>query len=89
MSYYVGQILEAEEVDVEASPTTKETYTVDERSAKLGEAERKWFHSTTGKLLYLAKRARPDILTAVIFLCTQVQGATCEDKKKLQRILGT
>jgi hypothetical protein len=88
MSYYVGQILEAEEVEVEASPTTKETYTVDERSAKLGEAERKWFHSTAAKLLYLAKRARPDILTAVIFLCTRVQGATCEDKKKLQRVLG-
>jgi hypothetical protein len=49
----------------------------------LGEAERKWFHSTTAKLLYLAKRARPDILTAVIFLCTRVQGATCENKRKL------
>jgi hypothetical protein len=36
MGYYVGQILEGEEVEVEASPTTKETYTVDVRSAKLG-----------------------------------------------------
>jgi hypothetical protein len=80
MSFYVAQVA--------ASPTTKETYNVHERSQKLCDAEKKWFHSTTAKLLYLAKRARPDILTAVIFLCTRVQGATCEDKKKLIRVLG-
>jgi hypothetical protein len=88
MSFYVAQILEGEDVQVAASPTTKETYNVGEGSQKLCDAEKKWFHSTTAKLLYLAKRARPDILTAVIFLCTRVQGATCEDKKKLIRVLG-
>jgi hypothetical protein len=88
MSFYVAQILENEEVEVVALPTTKETYNVDEESKKLCEEEKKWFHSTTAKLLYLAKRARPDILTAVIFLCTRVQGAACEDKKKLVRVLG-
>jgi hypothetical protein len=88
MSFYVVQILEGEDVQVAASPTTKETYNVHERSQKLCDAEKKWFHSTTAKLLYLAKRARPDILTAVIFLCTRVQGATCEDKRKLIRVLG-
>jgi hypothetical protein len=37
----------------------------------------------------LAKRARPDVLTAVIFLCTRVQIATCEDREKqLKRVLG-
>ncbi len=81
MSYYIAQILEDEEVEVAMSPMTKETYNVDEQSAQLSEVERKWFHSTTAKLLYLAKKAWPDILTAVIFLCTRVQGATCEDKK--------
>ncbi len=40
------------------------------------------------KLLYLAKRARPDILTVSIFLCTRVQNATEEDKEKLMRELG-
>ncbi len=39
-------------------------------------------------MLYLAKRARPDILTAVSFLCTRVQSATEEDEKKLLRVLG-
>jgi hypothetical protein len=88
MSFYVAQILEGEDVQVAASPTTKETYNVDEGLQKLCDAEKKWFHSTTAKLLYLAKRAHPDILTAVIFLCTRVQGATCEDKRKLVRVLG-
>jgi hypothetical protein len=88
MSFYVAQILEGKDVQVAASPTTKETYNVDEGLQKLCDAEKKWFHSTTAKLLYLAKRARPDILTAVIFLCTRVQGATCEDKRKLIRVLG-
>jgi hypothetical protein len=88
MSFYVSQVLENEEVKEAASPMTKTYYNVDEESRKLGEVEKKWFHSKTAKLLYLAKRARPDILTAVIFLCTRLQESTYEDKQKLQRVLG-
>jgi hypothetical protein len=88
MSFYVAQVLEDEEVEVASSPTTKTTYNVNEDSKKLDETERKWFHSKTAKLLYLAKRARPDVLTAVIFLCTRIQEATCEDREKLKRVLG-
>jgi len=40
------------------------------------------------KLLYLAKRARLDILTIVTYLCTWVQHATIEDERKLARVLG-
>lgn len=40
------------------------------------------------KLLYLSKRARLDILTAVSFLCTRVTKATTEDKRKLEYLLG-
>jgi hypothetical protein len=42
----------------------------------------------TAKLLYLAKRARPDILTVVSFLCTRVTTPTVEDMKKLFHLLG-
>jgi hypothetical protein len=42
----------------------------------------------TVKLLYLAKWARLDILTAVSFLCTRVQLATEEDARKLVGVLG-
>jgi hypothetical protein len=88
MSFYETQVLEDEAVEAVASPTTKSSYNVDEEPRKLNEVERKWFHSKTAKLLYLAKRARPDILTAVIFLCSRVQGAMYEDKKKLKQVLG-
>jgi hypothetical protein len=46
------------------------------------------FHSRVAKLLYLAKRVRPDILTAVIFLSTRVKCATTDDNVKLNRVLG-
>ena len=39
------------------------------------------------KLLYLAKRVRPKILTAISFLASRVLRATLEDKKKFDRIL--
>jgi hypothetical protein len=39
------------------------------------------------KLLYLWKRARPDIIAVVGFLCTRVKGPTEEDEKKLSRVL--
>jgi hypothetical protein len=54
----------------------------------LSEKSRVYFHSTVAKLLYLAKRARPDILTVVTYLCTRVQHATVEDERKLARVLG-
>ena len=34
---------------------------------------RKRFHSAVAKMLYLAKRARPDMLTGVSYLATRVQ----------------
>jgi hypothetical protein len=40
------------------------------------------------KLLYLAKRARPDILMVISFLCTRVKAPTEEDLTKLLHTLG-
>jgi hypothetical protein len=88
MAFYVQQVLEGVTVAVKLSPGTKTTFTVDEGAVLLVEEERKVFHSTTAKLLYLAKRARPDILTVVSFLCTRVQAATEEDQSKLAHVLG-
>ncbi len=53
----------------------------------LAEAERKGFHTTVAGLLYLSNCARPDILTAVGFLCTRVKEPTEEDKQKLLWLL--
>jgi hypothetical protein len=88
MSFYVEELLKGYDVVERWSPAKKTWFVVGEDSKILSEATRKLFHSTTAKLLYLAKRARPDILTAVTYLCTRVQGATVEDMQKLERVLG-
>ena len=67
------------------SPAGKDIFTVDKTADLLCELDRKQFHTSVAKLLYLSKRARPDILTAVGFLCTR---ATVQDRLKLQRVLG-
>jgi hypothetical protein len=88
MTFYAKKILEDEDVQVMRSPATKNMFIVNKSSRLLGEEDRKQFHTKTAKLLYLAKRARPDILTAVSFLCMRVQSATEEDTMKLARVLG-
>ena len=45
------------------------------------------FHSTVAKLLFLCKRARPDIQTAISFLCTRVKEPDVDDYKKLGRVI--
>ncbi len=45
------------------------------------------FHSTVAKLLFLAKRGRPDILLAVSFLTKRVKAPDEDDWKKLIWVL--
>ena len=45
------------------------------------------FHQNVAKLLFLCKRARPDIQPPVAFLCTWVKGPDTDDYKKLVRVM--
>jgi hypothetical protein len=45
------------------------------------------YHSKVAKLLFVAKRARPDILLAVSFLTTRVKSSDMDDWRKLFRVL--
>jgi hypothetical protein len=45
------------------------------------------FHTLTAKLLYLAKRTRPDILLSVSFLTTRVTKPDQDDQAKLERVI--
>ena len=45
------------------------------------------FHRHVAKMLYLAKRARPDWLTAVAFLAMRVTNCTVDDLAKLDRLM--
>ena len=58
---------------------------MNEDSPRLGTSESEAFHTVVAKLLFLCKRARPDMQTAVAFLCTRVKGPTNEDQMKLVR----
>ena len=57
-------------------------------SPKLEKGDSEFFHSYTAKLLYLGKRIKPQILTAVSFLSGRVQQPELDDLKKLKRVLG-
>ena len=56
-------------------------------STLLDEARRKRFHSKVAQLLYLGKRIRMDILTALAFLTTRLTKAIKEADGKLLRAL--
>jgi hypothetical protein len=48
---------------------------------------RVWFHKYVAKILYLAKRARPELLTAVSYLATRVTKCDGDDVDKLIRLI--
>jgi hypothetical protein len=69
------------------NPGRKDLFMVEEENELKGDRARV-FHKVVAKLLYLAKRARPDIMTVVIFLCTRMKGPTIGDQRKLAHLLG-
>jgi hypothetical protein len=88
MEGYIADLLRIYEVrGIAATPATNELFVIDTTATKLSGADREDFHSCAAKLLYLAKRVRPDILTAVSFLTTRVNEATVQDRDKLNRVL--
>jgi len=87
MEGFVKDLIKENEVKrTAATPAVDHLFTVRD-SPKLLSENAKRFHSIVAKLLYLAKRTRPDILTAVIFLTSRVQESTEDDYQKLLRLL--
>jgi hypothetical protein len=89
MEFYVRKVLEGyNNLPLANTPATKKLFEESTKRVVLTEEEKGKFHTAVARLLYLSKRARPDILTAVGFLCTRVKEPTVEDKQKLLRLLG-
>ena len=89
MEGFIQDLLTLYEVDhYSATPALSNLFVVNPESPRLSPSQSDDFHSRVAKLLYLAKRVRPDILTAVIFLSTRVKSATREDNDKVNRVLG-
>jgi hypothetical protein len=89
MSNFIDKLIdECKNLREFTSPEAKNAFLVNPEAKLLNEAERRLFHTMVAKLLYLVKRARPDLLTIVSFLCTCITKATREDAAKLSRLLG-
>jgi hypothetical protein len=53
----------------------------------LNNNDKELYHSTVARLLYLAKRIRPDILLTISYLSTRVLSPTQSDMSKLYKVL--
>jgi hypothetical protein len=87
---YVEGMLETATVDMRgeaATPAGEHLFAVNEDAEKLSEEEAQAFHHLVAKALFLCKRGRPDIQTAVAFLCTRVKEPDVDDNKKLKRMI--
>ena len=89
MDGYIVDLLEAlEDIMGEAdTPATKNLFRVRDDCRKLGEEEKEFYHSTIAKILYLAKRVRPDLLVAISFLVRRVQCPDEDDWSKMVRLV--
>ena len=89
MDSYVTELLS----DLEYIPGAAETpaksdlFQVRSDAEQLGEHDREQFHSTMAKIMYLAKRVRPDLLVAVAFLVRRVQSPDVDDWEKMCRLV--
>ena len=69
------------------TPASDKLFEADENSEKLSEKEADYYHRIVARLLFASKRARPDLLTAVSYLCTRVKSPTISDYNKLKRTI--
>lgn len=69
------------------TPASNHLFDVNPDAEQLNDEASEMFHHNTAKLLFLCKRARPDVQTAVAFLCTRVKGPDVDDYKTLRRVM--
>ena len=87
MNKYINEVLVFTDIKGSAAtPATADLYDV-VQSELLDSDMKEFFHSVVAKLLYLAKRVRPDLLTSVGYLAKRVREPTEMDMVKLKRSL--
>ena len=69
------------------TPAQGNLFESSDEAEKLSEDKAEVFHHIVAKLLFVAKRARPDIDLAISYLCGRVDRSTTEDWTKLRRLL--
>jgi hypothetical protein len=69
------------------TPARDNLFTIDDSSPLLNVKDADFYHRTTARLLFAAKRARPDLQVAVAYMCTRVKAPTVADYLKLVRTI--
>ena len=88
MDGYIRDVLDTSDVKgFKSTPAATDLYDIDDSADLLSSDGQDDFRSMVMRLMFLAQRARPDILTAVGFLSRRCGKATSQDQKKLDRIL--
>jgi hypothetical protein len=88
MDGYVQEILTlAGDGPTCATPAVSNLFEVRDEEP-LPDKAREHFHSMVARLLYLAKRVRPEMLMATSFLATRVTAPNKDDQRKLARLIG-
>ena len=89
MDGYIIDLLEdvSDLEGVATSPATSGLFTIRPTAVALDDSKRERFHSVVAKILYLAKRVRPELLVAISFLARRVQCADEDDWCKLVRVV--
>jgi len=90
MEQYIDEMLAEmpEEMDgTTATPAANHLFQVDEDAELLDDDKKQFFHHNVAKTMYLSKRARPDLQTAVAYLSTRVTKPDTDDYKKLTRVV--
>jgi len=88
MDNCINDILEnCGEVPSRVTPAAETLFDVRD-APKVAKESVEYFRTHVAKLLYLAKRVRPECLTAIGFLTTRVHEVDADDMAKLKRALG-
>ena len=90
MFEYIAKIIEEFPMELDGEPTSPASnhlFEVDDNGIKLKPEQRNLFHEFAAKLLFLGKRARPDLQTAISFLSTRVREPNTDNYKKLIRLM--
>ena len=72
--------------DESSTPDAHHLFYIAEDTTKLSQANTDLFRHFVSQLLYLSKRARPEIQLEVSFICTIVRDPDTDDYKKLVRV---
>ena len=90
MEEYIRNMLTELPEDMDGMATTpaaEHLFKINETPTYLTDEDAMFFHHNVAKLLFLCKRARPDVQTAITFLSTRVKHLGHDDYKKLARAM--